>query len=227
MAITVPTRVMAKARDPKAGERRALVALAGAAFAIALIAAPRLISGTLLALAPGVHSDGLYPQPQEWAATEDMLAMAATWQTSADIGRYRALVRHLAQAPDEQQGLETLLARAPMLPEQWLWLGQSLAPNDPAKAIAAWRMSVYSGRVYPPIMEHRLDLGLALMPRMSAEDQRLLDDQFRLSYVVRPAQVQLILAQKRNLIHRDYFFRIVKNLSEADMDAIMRIHVLH
>lgn len=212
---------------PTGGERRVLLVLAGLAGALTLAAIPRLIAGVFLALAPGVHSDGLYPQPEEWAATEDFLARGEAWQASTEIGRYRALVRHLAQAPDERAGLETLLAQVPLLPEQWLWLGQSLAPTDPARAIAAWRMSVYNARVYPSIMEYRLDLGLALKPAMSPEDERLLDDQFRLSYVVRPAQVQHVLAQKRNLIHQDYFARIVTNLSEADMDAIMRIHVLH
>jgi hypothetical protein len=218
---------MAKAPELGRGERRALLVLAALAVVLALAAVPRLVAGTLLALAPGVHSDGLYPQPEEWAATEDFLAGAEAWQASTEIGRYRALVRHLAQAPDERAGLEKLLARAPLLPEQWLWLGQGLAPTDPAQAIAAWRMSVYNARVYPSIMEHRLDLGLALKSAMSAEDQSLLDDQFRLAYVVRPAQVQHVLAQKRNLIHRDYFAHIVRNLSDTDIDAIMRIHVLH
>ncbi|AVM73176.1 hypothetical protein [Magnetospirillum gryphiswaldense] len=218
---------MAKTPELRRGERRALLVLAVLAVVLAFAAIPRLIAGTLLALAPGVHSDGLYPQPEEWAATEEFLARAEAWQASTEIGRYRALVRHLAKAPDERAGLEKLLAQAPLLPEQWLWLGQILARTDPAQAIAAWRMSVYNARVYPSIMESRLDLGLELKPEMGAEDQGLLDDQFRLSYVVRPAQVQQILAQQRNLIHRGYFARVVKNLSDADMDAIMRIHVLH
>lgn len=218
---------MAKAPDPSRGERRALLVLAGLAGGLALVAIPRMVAGLLLAFAPGVHSDGLYPQPQEWAATEDFLVVAEAWQASTESGRYRALVRHLAQAPDEQDGLEKFLARVPLMPEQWLWLGQKLAQADPARAIAAWRMSVYSARVYPSIMEFRLDLGLALKPEMNAEDLSLLDDQFRLSYVLRPGQVQLILAQSRNHVHREYFARVVQSLSDADMDAIMRIHVLH
>jgi len=86
---------------------------------------------------------------------------------------------------------------------------------------------VMSGRVYPSLMERRLQTGIALRSVMTPSDLALLDDQTRLSYILRPQQVVAVMMSPQNTDYRDRYAEIVASLSPADIDAIIRIYALH
>jgi|AGTN01.1.fsa_nt_gi hypothetical protein len=219
---------MPRIPDPVGAERLALVGLAVVALIVAAMAVPRLVAGTMFALAPGVREDSSYPRPQEAAPTLAWLERSQAWSRWGDAGLYQALTRQVAGLDGERADLEGLLEASPLRPEQWYRLGRIvLAADDPERALAAWRMSVYSARIHPPVMEERLELGLALKDRMAPADLALLDDQVRQSFVVRPAHVVRMMGRPDNAVHQTYFQAMVSSLSITDIDHMVRIHARH
>lgn len=226
-AIMPVTKAMPESHRPSRAERRILLGVALLALILAAMAFPRLVAGGLYALAPGIHANGDYPQPAEIAGTLALLERAQWWSESPDAAMYRALSLRLAGQGGEESELSGLLANSPQRPREWFWLARQRAGSNPQKALDAWRMSVYAGRVFPSIMEERLEVGLLLRERMAPADLAMLDDQVRLAFVLRPAHVNHVMSRAQNAAHRDYVAAIVRNLSDTDIDAMVRIHALH
>lgn len=227
MATTPPMRTMPGSHKPHGFERYGLIFIMAAATCVAVLAVPRFVAGSLFALAPSVHETLKLPDPQEARDGVPWLDRSLAWHAWGDAGAMRALATRIAGLGGEQEVLVETLARSPMRPDLWLRLGRLTRAEHPDTSLAAWRMSVFAARLFPAIMEQRLDLGLSLKDRMGASDLALLDDQFRLSYVVRPAHVAQIMALAHNAMHRDYFAQIVGGLSATDIDHMIRIHALH
>jgi hypothetical protein len=226
-AIMPVMKVMAESHRPSRGERNVLLGLALLALVVGVVAFPRMIAGALFALAPGTHENGDFPQSDESAGTLSLLERAQWWAESSDVGMHLALTLHLAGKGGEENVLAGLLANSPLRPKEWFLLARQKAEGSPQSALNAWRMSVYVGRVFPSIMEERLDVGLMLKDKMAPSDLALLDDQVRLSFVVRPAHTNRVMSRVHNVVHREYVAAIVRNLSEADIDSMVRIHALH
>lgn len=226
-AIMPVTKAMPESHRPSRAERRVLLGVALLALTLAVVAFPRLVAGGLYALAPGIHENASIPRPPEIAGTLALLEQAQWWSESPDAAMYRALSLRLGGQGGEENELSGLLARSPQRPVEWFWLARRQAGSNPPKALDAWRMSVYAGRVFPSIMAERLDVGLLLRDGMAPADLAMLDDQVRLAFVLRPAHVNHVMSQAHNAVHRDYVAAIVRNLSDTDIDAMVRIHALH
>ncbi|SIT18396.1 hypothetical protein SAMN05421779_11122 [Insolitispirillum peregrinum] len=220
-------RLNARWSKPILGERLVLGAIAVLAVGILLVATPRLIAGGLLALAPGVHSSLAYPSAEERPKTRVWLDAAADIAPLPDIAFYQTLIARLDHDADEAQALERLLKVSPLRPDEWNRLARLRLSSNPQQALQAWKVSVFSGRVYPPIMADRLEVGLQLSALMSADEQSILRDQIRLAYVLRPAHVQQMLARSANKGFAPLVTEVIAGLSEADIAAMVRIHALH
>jgi len=231
MAITAAMTDTPKNREkrPSGMQRLAILGVIVVSLGIAVTALPRMVAGGLLAWAPGVREDASFPRPDEAAETLAWLARSQAWHPSAKARLYTALsLRAEGNADKRRDTLVELLAHAPLHPRQWLDLGTAWSEEgNRERALAAWRMSVFTGRIAPAITVARLDLGLALKDQMREEDLRLLDAQVRLSSILRPARVQRLLMQPRNAAHGAYCRAIITALSEADIAHMVRIHALH
>ena len=223
----VRLRFNARWSKPILGEKLVLGAIAVLAMGVLLVAMPRLIAGGLLALAPGVHSSLAYPSAEERPRTTLWLEAASDVAPLPDIAFHQALIARLDRDADEAQALERLLKVSPLRPDEWNRLARLRLSSNPQQALQAWKVSVFSGRVYPPIMADRLEVGLQLSVLMSVDEQSILRDQIRLAYVLRPAHVQHMLARSANKAFAPLVTEVVAGLSEADIAAMVRIHALH
>ncbi|MBN2752081.1 MAG: hypothetical protein JXQ84_05170 [Rhodospirillaceae bacterium] len=215
---------------PTGAQRLAILGLIAIALGVAATALPRMIAGGLFAWAPSVRENATFPRANEASETLAWLARSQAWQPSAAAKIYAALSFHAKDkaSAEERDTLIDLLAHSPLRPQQWLDLGQIFsAEGNRERALSAWRMSIFTGRILPSIMVDRLDLGLSLKNLMQTEDLRLLDEQVRLSFILRPAHVKRLLTLPQNAIYTAYCREIITALSETDIDHMVRIHALH
>lgn len=227
MAITGPMPDMPRNPDPAGLERWGLAAVAALALATAALAVPRLTAGTLFALAPNVRENPLAARDGDEAATALWLRRSQDWSPWGDAGAAEAKALDKGRLPGRRQALQETLAGSPLRPDLWLALGQDWLADSPERALAAWRMSVFASRVHPPAMAQRLALGLRLQPHMDAADLDRLRDQTRLTFVLMPAQTNLVFNAPENAVHRPLYASVVSGLSSTDIDHMVRIHALH
>jgi hypothetical protein len=231
MGITATTAPMANTRNRTEIRPTGRIALAAIFLIGALtmvLAFPRLVSGVFVALAPGLYERPHLPDAEQAAETVAYLQRAQGWVWTADVAAYQAQTMRVGKIPGEDSILIELLARAPLRPESWLLLATLHASQGRSEqAIAAWRSSVYAGRVEPPIMPQRAELGLSLRATMSQGDLKLLEEQVRLSFVLRPAHLVLRMNMAKNADHMNYYRSIVDGLSSTEIDHMVRIHALH
>ena len=101
-----------------------------------------------------------------------------------------------------EQSLESareVVSQAPARPGTWLRMARTAAflghPRN--EVIAAWRTSVLTGRVEPPLMRIRLELGFHYYPALDGESLRLLRDQLLLAWKIDRRGVVASLADGR------------------------------
>lgn len=77
-------------------------------------------------------------------------------------------------------------ARAPAMPRTWLRIARarSVLGEDPAAIAAALELSILAGRVEPPLLLPRLELGYAHLERLGTDTVALLRDQTLLAWRV-------------------------------------------
>jgi hypothetical protein len=195
MAATETITAAAEGRET-GGKRpgRAALLLAGA-IGLALLAGavPRLVAAVA----------GLPARPVLWDAyagrtlpLPDLLEAADALDRAAALGdavaageRGFLLLRAATLAPLEDRfpllaaaegATIAALNRAPGNPSLWLRLAHLReGRGDRAGALAAWRLSVLSGRFEPAIMADRLRMGARLLALMDADTRGLLKRQFR------------------------------------------------
>ncbi|WP_291724985.1 hypothetical protein [Magnetospirillum sp. 64-120] len=218
---------MPRSPNPTGAVRWGLVAIAALALAVGALAAPRLVAGTLFALAPNVRENPFLTRDGDEEESVRRLEQSQRWSRWGDAGAAQAKAADLAKRADTRSMLEATLAGSPLRPDLWLKLAQDRLAAAPDQALAAWRLSVFTSRVYPPVMAPRLDLGLRLKQRMDDADLDLLRDQMRLTFVLMPAHTTYVLAKPENAPHRQFYQSVVNALSPTDIDHMVRIHALH
>jgi hypothetical protein len=181
--------------------RAGAAALLLLALPVLALGLPRLIGATHEAAAQETVKALLSGQVLSPAALDDAaaaLAAADRWSPGGDIRLDRGLVlthRALNALPAEQaaffaaaeQATVEGLAVSPGEPGGWArlaWLRHRRGDAD--GAVAALRMSFLSGGFAPPLMQSRLELGLALRPAMDGEMLSLLRRQIRLTWISAP-----------------------------------------
>jgi len=94
------------------------------------------------------------------------------------------------------------LKGAPSQPEVWLRLARLrwILHEETEDVIAAWKMSVYTGRGTATLFAQRVDLGLAYRAYLDEEAVAMLRDQMLLAWRLKPgALIQVIASRDRDL----------------------------
>lgn len=205
------------ANPPANRAERLLLAAAGMAAALMLVlAVPRVIGGSLAALAPPAGAG---------ADTLPALAAAQGWAWSARVAELQVWRAAASGAPELRPLVEQALARAPINPTHWTLLAdQRQRAGDTAGAIDAMRMSLIAGPIDPALAPYRLMVALPLRDAMATDDRALLDRQIQLSYVLRPAHVGRLMGDPRMA---EPIRAAVTTLSPMDIEHMVRIHALH
>lgn len=198
------------------GERLLVTAVALAALLMLALATPRLVAGTLAALAL-----------PEGGAVQSLpgLAEAQSWSWSARVAEHQVWGATAAGTPGLRPLVEDALARAPINPSHWTVLSDLRhRDGDVAGAVAAMRLSLLSGPADPALAPFRLAVALRLRDAMDDDDRALVDRQIQLSYVLRPGHVHALTADPRM---REPIRAAIDTLSPMDIQHMVRIHALH
>ncbi|CAA7615413.1 conserved hypothetical protein [Candidatus Terasakiella magnetica] len=114
------------------------------------------------------------------------------------------------------------LALAPAQPGAWARLAYLRQYEGNAAAAAkAYRMSLLTGAVMPPLMPSRLELGLRLRPDFDAETRELLSRQVRLTWIIAPDAIARLSADSS---HGGFIRDALAGLSAAQMEDYQRLN---
>lgn len=93
---------------------------------------------------------------------------------------------------------EASLQRAPAQSATWSRLAMLrwTLREEPSDVIAAWKMSVFTGRTHPTILIERLQVGFAYHVGMDAEAVAMLRDQFLLAWRMQPGSLVRMLNER-------------------------------
>jgi hypothetical protein len=108
-------------------------------------------------------------------------------------GAYRAAADAAAAA----------LQQAPAQPAAWLRLAtlRWILHDEPDTIVAAWKMSVFTGRTHSSLYTHRVELGLAHRAWLDQEGLAMLRDQLLLAWHIRPGTLIQVLARRDPGLH--------------------------
>jgi hypothetical protein len=92
---------------------------------------------------------------------------------------------------------EEVVGRAPARPRAWLRIGRIRAAlgQPPETVVAAWKLSVLTGRVEPRLMPVRLELGFRYLGALDGEARALLRDQLVLGWSIQQRQVLALIEE--------------------------------
>lgn len=101
-----------------------------------------------------------------------------------------ALERRDAYRAAEAEAAETV-RRAPAQPEAWLRMAmvRSILRDEPEAVIAAWRMSVFTGRTHSTLLAPRVGVALPYLEDMDGESRSMLRDQLLLAWGLKPDEL--------------------------------------
>lgn len=115
-----------------------------------------------------------------------------------------------------EEALHTGLQMAPANPYAWLRMSYvQYAQGKNAAAVAAARMSVFSGNYVPDLMRSRLGMLLALHGWMAPDDVAMVGQQIGLMWATRPEEV-VAAAKDRGAI------LFVRSMFGGDLEALSR-----
>ncbi|WP_040566483.1 tetratricopeptide repeat protein [Magnetospirillum molischianum] len=227
-------------RDAKALVRNHLaptIVAATLGLALVVTATPRLISAMLSLDARNVLSNLYQGKPVregQLAAAAVDLSMAHDWYPEGEVetGRGYLLLQQAMGADNAEKRLSLLreaaaatlagLEEAPAQPVAWArlaWLRYKV--GDSAEAAKAYRMSLLTGAVVPPLMVSRLELGFALRSALDADTQDMLARQVCLTWVL---DVDAITRLAANPAYGAFVRSSLANLTQAQMDAFSLRH---
>lgn len=89
------------------------------------------------------------------------------------------------------QATGSALARAPVAPDLWLRMAiiRASLEEPSSEVVAAWRLSIDTGRVEPSLAVKRVELGLIYFSALSTEDRLQLLDQARIGWEMKRADL--------------------------------------
>ena len=102
--------------------------------------------------------------------------------------------RRSAYRQAEAEAVRTV-TRAPAQPEAWLRIAMArgVLHDEPEQVIAAWKMSIFTGRTHSTLLVPRVQTGLAQFEFMDEEARSMLRDQLLLAWELKPAELLRIL----------------------------------
>jgi len=128
-----------------------------------------------------------------------------------------ALERRPAYRRAEQESIESLRAN-PAQPGTWLLLTRIrwILHDEPDDIIAAWKMSIFTGRTASNLITERVEIGIAHRGYMDQEGVALLRDQLLLAWRMQPGTLM------RALHRRDHNLAITRGLIEDSDPAALQ-----
>ena len=93
---------------------------------------------------------------------------------------------------------EASLQRAPSQPSLWLRLARLrwILHEEPEAVIAAWKMSIFTGRSTVPLVTQRVEIGIAFRADLDDEAVAMLRDQLLLAWRLKPGSLIQVLASR-------------------------------
>jgi hypothetical protein len=118
------------------------------------------------------------------------LLRATDFSTPA-LERREAYVTAASEAGESLQG-------APAQPSAWLRLASlgSILHEEPETIIAAWKMSIFTGRTVVTLITRRIEIGLVYSRYLDEEAVAMLRDQLLLGWRLRPGPLVQVLASR-------------------------------
>lgn len=200
--------------------RRPFAAALGAvlvAAAMLYLAAPRMIAALIMLPADPTLSTLRRGKPVSPARIDALIASRAralAWvsgdgQVRADLAFVR-LERAVAGRRDRGPGpmalqraslaLRQALSHKPINPDAWRWLAAArLAAGNPRNAVAALKMSLFTGPYVTYLAIPRLRLALLLWPGLDGEDRALVHRQIRYAWWLAPDRLVALAARANTL----------------------------
>lgn len=161
-------------------------------------------------------------------ALQRALSWSAEGETQTALGLLLMVQAQAAPADAERNALaeraiaalEAGLRRSPGQPEAWLRLARLRdMTGNPAKAVAALRLSILSGGYLPYLMGSRLALALRLRPFMTDDDQAMVMRQIRLTWIA-DANAVTALAQRPDTA--TVIARALNQMTDDEMTGFIR-----
>jgi len=108
-----------------------------------------------------------------------------------------ALQRRESYREAERAAIATV-QRAPARPETWLRIAavRSILRDEPETIVAAWEMSIFTGRTHSTLVVPRTGIGLAYLDSLDVESRAMLRDQLLLAWSLKPAELLRELKQR-------------------------------
>lgn len=198
---------------PFAAALGAILVAAGVLY----LAAPRMIAAFIMLPADPTLATLRRGKPVSPARLDALIASRAralAWvsgdgQVRADLA-FTRLERAVAGTRDRVPAsaalrrasltLRQALRDKPINPDAWRWLAAArLAAGDPRNAVAALKMSLFTGPYVTYLAIPRLRLALLLWPRLDGEDRALVHRQIRYSWWLSPDRLVELAARADSL----------------------------